>query len=154
MVLCDLFGVADPRTDDLSGELFGQFRLSCCSEVVEEAGPWGQTGFPNDAVSLSAEIAVAVSIAGDDVFNLRACRNRFPHVQQVGAEFREDRDITLSASFVVFCLAACNANAVVFPLHVRPLQREMLGRTSKSTTPLISPAGIFRLIFDILLFRA
>ena len=40
----DGLGVADPLTDDVHGEVFGEFRLPRAAEVLEKLGPALQTG--------------------------------------------------------------------------------------------------------------
>ena len=63
----DGLGVADPLTDDVHGEVFGEFRLPRATKVLEQLGPGLQTGPLDDPKKLSPQIGIRFPVSSDDI---------------------------------------------------------------------------------------
>ena len=79
----DRLRVANPGTDGLNQELFGQFGFPRAAEVLEQFGPGLQAGTPDDFCQLRPQVGVRAAVAGDEKFELAECsKSVFLHPHQ------------------------------------------------------------------------
>ena len=127
----DRLRIAEPLADDVFGELIGQFRLAGGSQVVERLVPRCESCTSHDAVELSPHVLSRVPIPGDD--ELGPFGSFVECGFQVWPQFGEQGQHSFPLPFVMFGLGRGDSDAVVQPIHVAPLQRQVFTGTSQST---------------------
>ena len=117
-------------TADVQRELSGQFRFPRAPKVLVQFRPERQARTPDDAPKLGAEVLVAAPVARDDVLGPRL--GQFKDFPQVRKEFGKQRHLPRLAALVVFGLGAVHGEPPVGPIHVGPLQRQVLRRAPQA----------------------
>jgi len=134
-----LFGVPQPRGDDVSREPVRQFCLAGTSQVVHQPGPRGQTSPPDDLFKLRPQVGRSPAILAHDVF--RSLGGRVECRFEVWGQLREQRDEPLPFAGQESRLRRGHPHPPLIPVDIRPLEGERLRWTSQATDALLVDLG-------------
>ena len=84
----------------------------------------------DDPLELRPQVRVRAAVTADDV--RRPFLGLVEDLEEVRPELGEDRDLAGRLPLVVLGLRRTDAQPVPFPVHVRPLERQVLGRATQA----------------------